>query len=495
MAQGFGTRVLRGFFLMAGAGGVQAGLQLVALVVLARLLAPEVFGAIMPVSALFALISAFLTAGMIKAVVRHRELPHEIFRFFVQYLVVGSLTAALLANLVLLVLPAAAARELWIAHALTLLFPLLAVRAYANAVLARQLAFRALALLNTASIVFYVSSALILATTVGGAAALVVPLLLQWTVYLPYCAGAPLGGIGRRPSAETLRELGALVGPMTGATICTDAAARIDQVAAGLHDPVTAGFYNRSSMLAQAPARIMQTIGQQLGLAAVAKLQDDRTRLTRAYLVAVAVFAVMGLPLSVFVVLNAEALLVVVLGTNWAPAADVFLILATIIYFRLIKRLYGSLLLGASTVSWYFWSQLIFLLLNVALLFTVGAVSIWWLAVMFAACRVVDFVLLNLLARQVVTVTLGDFARAHLGGVVLAGLVGAACLGVDWALVGAAVPLWVDLTFSAFAAGLLAAALLFSRRLAVFGQEHAWLERESWRFLADRARQLGLRLP
>jgi O-antigen/teichoic acid export membrane protein len=91
------------------------------------------------------------------------------------------------------------------------------------------------------------------------------------------------------------------------------------------------------------PANLFGDAVEMVSFPAMAKVQDDKARLGKAFCRAVTVTAVLALSLTVVTVLVAPEIIQVFLGDQWLGATEPFQILAFGLYFRLGYKINGSL--------------------------------------------------------------------------------------------------------------------------------------------------------
>lgn len=477
MAQSFGTRVFRGFVVTATAGGFQALLHFVSLVVLARLLEPAAFGLVFPIAATFTIATALLTAGVEQAMVQSSTIDEETDRALVQLLFGGSAVACVLINgaIVLLMADGEISQSQVIAHVLTLLLPAHAARAYAHGWLSHTLDFRRLAVLTTLHSVLFVGIGVLLAVLTGDPLALAVPLVAQWLVYVPFCHRAP-GLLFRRPPPRSVFiRLWRFGGPMTGATIAQRINEQTDQIAAGFFAPESAGLYNRASRLANIPGRVSNMMAKQLGLAALSKLRDQPLRLAGAYRRGIVLMSLMSVPATLFMVYHAKTLIEVVLGAQWLGGTGVFLFITLSLHIRIVRRLPAWVIVATNHPWSFFQCETLFLVIKAILCMTIGLRSIELLAVAVLVSQIVEFGALVFLASRYSGVGTGALLQAHTGALLSSMALLATMLGIDTVFGGIEAPPWQWLALHVLACGAVVSSLVLGGRLRWIDDDHAWI--------------------
>ena len=306
-------------------------LQLLAQVVLARTLGPDIFGvfAIGMVVLTFAnFVSGF---GFSWSLLQRTTLHDDDVRFaWTWQLIVGLLTMLALYLLAPLLSgyfrePRAEAVLQW----LSLACLLTAAAAPATDLLQRDLNFRAIGLIQVGSYgAGYVVVGLPMALLGWGASSLVAAWLVQAAVLLLASYAAK-----PHPLRPLLWYAGAASAIGTGkavffTNIVNWLLNNMDRVLIGrMLNAQALGLYNVAYNLATMPNTLLLGALQPAFLAAGARLQDERERLGRAYFQMLATILVLALPAFVFLALVSADLVRLLYGPQWSEAAWVLAIL------------------------------------------------------------------------------------------------------------------------------------------------------------------------
>lgn len=307
------------------------GLQLVAQVVLARTLGPEVFG-IFGIGMVVLTFAAFFSGfGFSWSLMQRITLTEEDIRFaWTWQLIVG--LATMLAVYLLAPLLAGYFREPRaqpVIEWLSLACLLSAAAAPATYLLQRDLNFRAVGLIQVGSYgAGYVAVGMPMALLGWGASALVAAWLVQAAVVL-------VASYALKPHA--VRPLlwygGAHAAMGTGravffTNIVNWTLNNLDRVLIGrLLNAHALGLYNAAYNLAALPNSLLLGALQPAFLAAGARLQHDVPRLGRVYFQILATILVLVLPAFVFLALIAPDLVHLLYGATWREAGWVLQIL------------------------------------------------------------------------------------------------------------------------------------------------------------------------
>jgi O-antigen/teichoic acid export membrane protein len=361
---GLRSRAVGGLFWMVSGAGMQALLRLVLILVLARLLGPEVFGIAGAALVVVNLSLVLSQLGIGSALVQRETIDERDIRTgFTAALIAG----ALVTGLVQLMAPAIT--EFFDFEGLTEVIRVLALTSLiqsaglvAEAVCRRELRFRRLAALGLGSFALgYGVLGLGLAILDAGVWALVGAHLAQVminTVGLLWSQPHP-----KRPMLNrvALPRIIFYSGGFTTWRIGSVVAQNIDNVVVGRWLGAEAlGLYGRAYQLTTAPATIL---GKGVGFVLfpiMAKIQNDRPRVGAAYRDGVELMALLTLPISVLVAVLAPEIVLVLLGRDWTGVIVPLQILAAGIFLRLNSRLSDSLVIALGQVYAISWRQWIY---------------------------------------------------------------------------------------------------------------------------------------
>ena len=315
----------------AASTAARFALQLVAQVILARTLGPEVFG-IFAIGMVVLTFAAFVSGfGFSWSLLQRVDLHDEDIRFaWTWQVIVGALTTVA----VYFAAPLLAAyfrepRAEGVIQWLSLACLLSAAAAPATYLLQRDLNFRAVGLVQVGSYgMGYIVFGLPMALLGWGAASLV-------TAWLVQAATVLIASYVMRPHA--VRPLfwypGASTAVGTGRAVFLTNVVNwllnnLDRVMIGrLLNAHALGLYNVAYNLATMPNNLLLGALQPAFLAAGARLQNELQRLGRAYLQMIATVFVLGLPAFVFLALVSTDLVRLMYGPKWSEAGWVLGIL------------------------------------------------------------------------------------------------------------------------------------------------------------------------
>lgn len=464
-------RTLRGvvwnFFRVFG----QTVFGFVAGIVLARLLPPEDFGLLALATVFIGVADLISSVGMGPAIVQRATLSEQHVRVATTLsLISGTLLTAIF---------------WWLAVPISLFFneprvadiiPVLAVglgisatMAAGRGLLIRKMDFQRLFVIDLgAYLVGYAGISIVMAVLGYGVWSLVagtVASLVLQSVAIAWVAPP------RFPLSLSRREALELLGfgsEISVNNIVNYFARNVDSVVIGkYHDATPLGFYSRAFNLAAMPvSRIASSVSGAL-FPSYAELQNDRRRLSRAYLKAVNATALLTFPILIGFVISAEPVIVGLYGEAWRPAIVVFQILAFSGLFKTIFHLAGAVAQATNHVRAEIGRQLVYLLI-----LTVGSLALVERGIEAVASVVVVaslwmYLSMAHLVRRIVGFSWRDFFAAQIPGVLLSLVVALAewlVLQLDRACLSLPAPLTLLLVILVSAVAVLLALLFLPAR-------------------------------
>ena len=320
-------RSVRGGAVTLTSQAIKFALQLGSTMVLARLLTPGDFGLIAMVTAITGFVAMFKDAGLSMATVQRKDVTHE----QVSTLFWINVALSALAMLVIAALAPAIAyfysepRLVWITLALagTMLFGGLTVQH--QALLRRQMRFRALAVVEIVTMACGIAVAIAMGllgfgywSLVGMAAgAAFTNAVLVWAL----CDWRP-GLVKRGCGAGSMLRFG---GGITAFNFLNYFTRNSDNVIIGFAlGSGSLGIYSKAYNLLMLPIRQINAPVGSVMVPALSRLQDDPSRYRGAYLKAVSAVAMVGMPIVACAFVLADEAVAILLGQGWEQAASVF---------------------------------------------------------------------------------------------------------------------------------------------------------------------------
>lgn len=421
--QGLTQRTLGGLFWASSGTLAQLVLQVVTLVLFARLLTPSDFGVIGAAMVIIGFGQIFAQLGVGSAIVQRVKLGARHVRTgFTLSLLLGLLLSGLL--FVSAPLIARFFRMPGLVPVTQALAPLFLVRGLgvvAESLLQRNMQFRLLARVQIISF---------------GIGYGVVGLILAWWGYGVWAlVGAHLGQTAleammlliMQPHPKRLavnrrawRELMVFGSGLTMAKVANFFALQGDNMVVGRWLGADAlGLYSRAYRLMSFPANLFGETVERVLFPAMSQAQDDDQRMTVAYRRGIALTALLVLPASAIAIVLAPELVHVILGPSWQGAVLPLQVLAVGMFFRTGYKLSGTLARAKGAVHRLAVYHSIYAILVVAGAWVghwVGLAGVAWGVV---GALAVQYLLMARLSMSVTSLRWREFIGAHASAIVL----------------------------------------------------------------------------
>lgn len=343
-------RAVTSGFVTVAAQGIKFILNLTSSVVLARLLGPAEFGLVAMATAVTALLGLLINAGLSTATVQKERISHAQVSnlFWINVALSTVVTLAGIAIAPVVVWFYHEPRLFWIMVVLSSTFLLTGSTLQHQALLIRQMRFKAVGTIEVVSILCGFISGVTLAELEFGPWALVsvqvvvaaTSLVMTWSVSR-WRPGPPTRG-------SDLRSLVHFGAHLTTSNVIGRFAENSDAVLIGrMFGAHALGLYSRAAMLLHRPLEQVLTPAAAVLVPVLSRLQSEPDRYRRTFLRAYDTLALIVFPAAAVFMVVARPLILVLLGVEWLEAAPLFAGLSLAVFF---------LPLGSAT-TWLFTSQ------------------------------------------------------------------------------------------------------------------------------------------
>jgi O-antigen/teichoic acid export membrane protein len=476
---GLTRATMSGMFWTFASSVVQALLQLVVLVILARLLPPSSFGIVQAALLVVGFSLIFSQLGVGPAVVQRPGLTDVQIRtgftlswlFGVGMTVLTWLLAPLMARFFHM-------DELnAVVKLMSGVFFVGGLSVVAESLVTRELRFRLLAVIEI--VAFAVGFGVVgvgMALLGGGLWSLVAANLVQATL-----KSALLLVFQRHPmrfllDRTAIRELLYFGGGFTAARLGNYLAGQGDSLVVGRFLGADAlGLYGRAYQLMTAPANLLGQAVDRALFPAMAKVQHDSDRLVVAYRRGVALLALIMLPVSVPLCIFAREVTAALLGRSWGGAVRPLEIFALGLLFRTSYKMSDSIARATGAVYRRAWRQGVF-----GILVTLGAWAgqpwgISGAAIGVTAAIGVNFMLMAHLSLILANMTWSAFFEAHAPAMRLTLIYAALSLVLAFGLRAVNFPPAAILAVSAIVLAVTTLGLLRSMPRWILGSDGQWM--------------------
>lgn len=418
-----GDRARRGVSWNVAAAVATNGCRILVLAVLGRTLSSSDFGVVAAAVSVNAILFGLRDFGIGQALVQRKEITkqHITTAFAVCTYFGFALSAALFVCSPLVARWFALDELTDIVRALAPLFLLGGVGTTARMLCAREMQFRAIAIIDASS--FCSGSVLSILLAIGGAGpwALVVGYLaeelLATTSFVVY-RRAPAS---LRIDTQRFRELFAFGGGQTISYLLGISATFADNFIVGRYlGSVALGNYTRAYDLVKFPSTLFAAVIGNVLFPALSRLQSEHARVSASLRRGVFANATILLPLSAYLIVVAPEVITILIGPGWGEVVLPFRILALTMLFRTTQKLGAIVSQAMGRVHQVAFAYLIYLLLVV-----VGARAAvpWGIAgiAVSTAISITAVCFLSLgIASRASRLDIRSIVRAHLPGLLVA---------------------------------------------------------------------------
>lgn len=436
--RGLTRKAMGGMFWTFSGTGIQALVQLLAIMALGRLLTPAEFGLMGAATVVIACSQIVSQIGVGPAIIQRKELEPVHVRVAVT---LSCSLGLLLGAIVFFGAPEIASfyrmPELEpVLRGVSFLFPLDGLNTVAKSILTRELRFRLFVALDVGSFVLgYACVGVFLAWRGYGVWSLVIANLAQEALRTVAMYLATMHPVRPSVNVRAGRDLLSFGFGHSMAQIGTLLSQEGDNLIVGRWLGSTAlGIYDRAYTLMVMPANMFGKIVNRVLFPVMAMVQDERDRLAGAYERSLAIVALLSLPISAFLWAVAPEFIPVLLGPKWGAVVLPFRLFTLSLLFRMSSKISDACTKAAGAV----YSRAL-LQGGFAGLVVLGALvgknwGVGGVAVAVSIAMGANWLTMAELGRRVTGLSWSRFASAHVPGALLAILIGGvAAVTVHWA--------------------------------------------------------------
>lgn len=425
-------RTIQGILLIFSGQMSQSILSIVVMIVLARLLSPKEYGIVGAAMVVVGFSQIFSKLGIAPAIVQRPNLGSLHIKVgFTLSIIFGLVVGLVFVFSAPLIAGFFGIPELnGVIQVLALVFPLSGLGIVGKALLQKEMQFGRLAATELVSYLLgYGLLGIILASNGWGYWALVSAHLGQTVLHTLTLLMMKRDVLGFSLSAKETRELLNFGVGFSLARFFNYLATQADNLVVGRWLGAEAlGIYGRAYQCLMMPANMVGNVVDMVLFPAMASVQKDKVRLGRAYTQAVAVVAMVTLPLSGFLVILAPEIIHVLLGGQWMEMVLPFQVLASALVFRTSYKISDSLARATGAVYRRAWRQCFY---AVAVFVGAWVGHFWGLAgVAFGVtvAIILNFLFMLQLSARLVFISWRELGEIHFRYTTIAG----AIIGSIW---------------------------------------------------------------
>ena len=187
------------------------------------------------------------------------------------------------------------------------------------------------------------------------------------------------------------------------------------------------GIYGRAYQFMVMPAGLFGKALDKALFPAMAKVQDDKERLAKAYLTGVSLIGLAAIPLSSVIVFLGPEIVSVLLGPDWTGVVLPLQILGCSLLFRMGSKMSDSLARATGAVYRRAWRQLVYAALVLAGSYFGHFWGIKGVALGVALALLANFLLMAQLSLKLTSTSWAKILKAHQYGLVLGVIIAVVC--------------------------------------------------------------------
>jgi O-antigen/teichoic acid export membrane protein len=426
--RGLTDQALGGMLWTFSGTGVQGAVQLLALMALGRLLTPAEFGLMGAATVVIAFSQIVSQVGVGPAIVQRRDLNDTHIRS--AFTISGGL-GLVLGVVVWFAAPSIAAFYRMpsvepILRVVALLFPIDGLNTVGKSLLMRALRFRLYVAIDVGSYILgYACIGVLLAWYGYGVWALVAANMLQValrTVAMYVVTRHSLRPSLNWPASRDLLNFG--VGHSLAQFALVLSQQGDNLIVGRWLGPAALGIYGRAYNLMVLPATAFGKIVNRVLFPIMSRVQDERDRLAGGYERALAIVALISLPVSATLWIVAPEFIPALLGPNWTSVVLPFRLFTCGLFFRMSSKVTDACVKAAGAVYPRALIQGIYAVLVVVSALVGQRWGIGGVAVAVSIAMGINWLMMATLGRSVTGLSWRRFVSAQVPSVLLAALVG-----------------------------------------------------------------------
>lgn len=362
--EGLTSKTAKGFFWLSSGKIIQSFIQIAVLAVLARLITPESFGIAQASFIVVGFANLLSQMGVGPALVQKKEINDTHLRVgFTFSLFMGLILAALNYTFSDYIASFFEMNELSkVIKVISLIFIIESFVVVSESMLQKKMKFKQYALVNiTSYIIGYAVIGVIYADFDYGYWALIYAFIGQVVVKAICVSILEPHSYKFSFKQKELRELLYFGGGFTIAKFANYFAGQGDNIIVGKFlGASTLGLYSRAYSIMVQPVNLIGTALDKVLFPAMASVQDDRTRLKKAFLNGVSAIAIISMPLSILIIIVSPEIVMILLGADWTDAVIPLQILSAALLFRMGYKISDSLARATGNVYKRAWRQYVY---------------------------------------------------------------------------------------------------------------------------------------
>lgn len=182
------------------------------------------------------------------------------------------------------------------------------------------------------------------------------------------------------------------------------------------------GFYTRAYQLMLLPAQFIAVALEKVLFPVLAKIQDDNKRLTTYFFINTYMLVLVSAPAGIFLVINANHIVRVLLGNGWLDAVVPFQILSLSVVFRTTYKASDLLATATGAVYGRALRELIYAVIVIVGAFLGTRYGLEGVAIAVSFAILANYIMAIVMSKKILGFSWQDLRDSHLPGLALATL-------------------------------------------------------------------------
>lgn len=478
--QSLSQKALGGVSVMGLTVGTQMALQLISIAVLARILTPTEFGIVAAANIVIAFSNMFSDIALGSAIIQLKDITEKHIRVAFTLSMASSLFVAMV-----LIFSAPYIAVFFEMPEITNVIKVLAIvflwtglSMVSENLMSRSFRYTTLGLIKVSGSITGITVTISLALMGYSYWSIVIGVMVQSFQAMVLMMIAQKHSCRPSCDLQSMKDLMIVGGGLSMSRIINYAALNADNFfIAKFIGAESLGFYDRAYRLAGFPAQIFDKVAAKVALSSYARAQEDKARMNFAYRRGLSLTALVAMPLTFVLWALGPEIILIVLGSKWEAAIMPFVILVSATFFRVSYKVSQSVIISVGRVYVFAGIQMLYAVmvgLGCYLAYPHGIESV---AYAVTGSIIMNFVMLSYCASNITNLSLLDFLKTIMNGIIITALLAVIILPVLFLLRSLLSPILVFLLTSALI-GFFAIFMLVKPYKWLWGDSGLWLREQ-----------------
>lgn len=330
--------------------------------ILSRLLTPRQFGIVASVQIVISFAEIFWMMGVVPAITQKKTLlPEDIYTGNTLNIIFGIMVCLFISLFAKAIAVFVGIENILILQILSIVFVIHSFSGVSEALLTKEMKFKAIGLVKLVTLIIYSSTAIIFALSNYGAWALVIGRLVEAFAKTVIVIGLKPVKLSFKINLKSTKSLLNIGTGFTIARVLNNLAIQGDYfVVNKTLGSYALSFYSRAYQILMMPTNIVGQVIDKVMFPLMARFQDDKDKIRYVFFNITLLISVIAIPLTIFMFVLGSDLVLLILGKNWGKAVTPFRILILALFFRIAYKVCDSIVRSLGAVYKRVWVQVVY---------------------------------------------------------------------------------------------------------------------------------------